>query len=94
MVRKTGSEKGAKGFTSWDRFQCCFASLAVHMYDWAKYKTTKGAVKLHLLLDHDGYLPVFMDITKGNTRKSMWLELWSSPKGNAKFDSTYLLAPA
>ena len=27
------------------------------MYDWAKFRTTKGAIKLHLLLDHDGYLP-------------------------------------
>ncbi len=36
------------------------------MFDWAKYKTTKGAVKLHLLLDHDGYLPTFAKITNGN----------------------------
>src|SRR5580704_12367368 len=26
---------------------------------------TKGAVKLHLLLDHDGYLPSFAVITEG-----------------------------
>jgi len=28
--------------------------LSLSMYDWAKYKRTKGAVKLHLVLDHDG----------------------------------------
>jgi hypothetical protein len=33
--------------------------LCVTMFDWAKYKQTKGAVKLHLLLDHAGYLPTF-----------------------------------
>ena len=27
------------------------------MFDWAKYRQRKGAIKLHLLLDHDGYLP-------------------------------------
>ena len=32
--------------------------LCASLYDWAAYKRTKGAVKLHLLLDHQGYLPV------------------------------------
>ncbi len=27
------------------------------MFDWSKFKKTKGAVKLHLILDHSGYLP-------------------------------------
>lgn len=31
--------------------------LSVSVFDWAHYRTTKGAIKLHLLLDHDGYLP-------------------------------------
>lgn len=39
--------------------------LCESMYDWAKYRTGKGAVKLHLLLDHDGYLPVFARISEG-----------------------------
>jgi hypothetical protein len=33
--------------------------LCVTMFDWARFRRTKGAIKLHLLLDHDGYLPVF-----------------------------------
>ena len=41
--------------------------LCATLYDWAKYKRTKGAVKLHLLLDHDGYLPVFACITDGKS---------------------------
>ena len=28
---------------------------------------TKGAIKLHLLLDHDGYLPSFAVVTEGKT---------------------------
>ena len=35
------------------------------LYDWAKFRRTKGAVKLHLVLDHDGYLPSFAVITEG-----------------------------
>ena len=37
------------------------------MFDWAKYRRTKGAIKLHLLLDHDGYLPSFAVVTEGKT---------------------------
>ncbi len=40
--------------------------LCLEMFDWAKFRQTKGAIKLHLLLDHDGYLPCFAIITEGN----------------------------
>jgi hypothetical protein len=39
--------------------------LCATMFDWAKFRLTKGAVKVHLLLDHDGYLPSFAVITEG-----------------------------
>jgi len=39
--------------------------LCLSMYDWAQFCRTKGAVKLHLVLDHDGYLPCFGIITDG-----------------------------
>jgi hypothetical protein len=39
--------------------------LSVTLFDWAKFRRTKGAIKLHLLLDHDGYLPTFAVITQG-----------------------------
>jgi hypothetical protein len=41
--------------------------LCLKMFDWAHFCRTKGAIKLHLLLDHDGYLPCFAVITDGNT---------------------------
>jgi len=37
--------------------------LSLTLFPWADYTRTKGAVKLHLLLDHDGYLPVFAQLT-------------------------------
>jgi hypothetical protein len=39
--------------------------LCLSLYDWAKFRRTKGAIKLHLILDHDGYLPSFAVITEG-----------------------------
>ena len=39
--------------------------LSVTLFDWAKFRRTKGAIKLHLVLDHDGYLPSFALITEG-----------------------------
>ena len=39
--------------------------LCLEMFDWAKFRQTQGAIKLHLLLDHDGYLPCFAIITEG-----------------------------
>jgi Transposase DDE domain/Domain of unknown function (DUF4372) len=42
-------------------------SLCLSIFDWAKYKTAKGAVKMHTLLDFDGNLPVYVNITDGKT---------------------------
>ena len=41
--------------------------LCLSIFPWAKFRTTKGAVKLHVGLDHDGLLPAFMTITDGKT---------------------------
>jgi hypothetical protein len=41
--------------------------LCAEIFDWAQYKRTKGAVKLHLVLDHEGYLPRFAVITNGKS---------------------------
>jgi hypothetical protein len=40
-------------------------ALCVSAFDWAQFRRTKGAVKLHLLLDHDGHLPSFAVVTEG-----------------------------
>ncbi|MCK5678208.1 MAG: IS4 family transposase, partial [Flavobacteriaceae bacterium] len=42
-------------------------SLCLSLFDWAKYKTKKGAIKLHTLLDYDGNLPAYVNITDGKT---------------------------
>lgn len=42
-------------------------SLCLSLFDWAKYKTAKGAVKMHTLLDYEGNLPAYVNITDGKT---------------------------
>jgi len=39
--------------------------LCLSVFPWAKFRTTKGAIKLHCLYDHSGALPTFMTITDG-----------------------------
>jgi hypothetical protein len=42
-------------------------SLCLSIFDWAKYKTAKGAAKMHTLLDFDSNLPAYVNITNGKT---------------------------
>jgi Transposase DDE domain/Domain of unknown function (DUF4372) len=72
LLRKCQAEVAAKGGRKKFRFKNKLVSLdgsiidlSVSMYDWAKYRQTKGAIKLHLLLDHNGYLPSFAVVTEG-----------------------------
>lgn len=39
--------------------------LCLSMFDWAKFRTTKGAIKMHCLFDLSGQIPVFAYITDG-----------------------------
>jgi hypothetical protein len=43
--------------------------LCAEMFPWAEFRRTKGAVKLHFTLDHDGYLPTMMVITNGKRQE-------------------------
>lgn len=42
--------------------------LCLSVFPWAEFKTTKGAVKLHVGLNHAGYLPEFVTITDGKNK--------------------------
>ena len=41
--------------------------LCLSMYDWARFRRAKGAVKLHLMLNHQGCLPCRALLTDGKT---------------------------
>jgi len=39
--------------------------LCLSLFDWAKFRTTKGALKLHAVLDYDTGLPSYVCMTDG-----------------------------
>lgn len=66
-MAKAGSKLGLPGkLLSLD---ATVIDLCATVFDWAQFRTTKGAVKLHLLLDHDGYLPYYAVITEGKVHE-------------------------
>lgn len=53
----------------------------------AKFRKTKGAIKLHFGIDADGYLPTFMSLTDGKMHESQWAKALNLPRGSiAVFD--------
>lgn len=64
--------------------------LCLSLFPWAEFRQTKGAIKLHLLLDHDGYLPVFAVVTEGKRHEVNIAWMLDLPKGSiVAFDRGY-----
>lgn len=55
-------------------------SLCLSLFDWAKFRKKKGAVKLHTLLDYDGCLPVYMNMTDGKVHDAKAAKEITLPK--------------
>ena len=65
--------------------------LCLSLFPWADFRQTKGAVKLHLLLDHDGYMPIFAVITDGKTTDVSTARNFTLPAGSiVAIDRGYL----
>ena len=43
--------------------------LCLSIYEWATFRSTKGADKIHLQLNHQGYLPCWALVTEGNVHE-------------------------
>lgn len=56
--------------------------LCLSVFPWAKFRRTKGAIKLHMGLDIDGYLPEFMDMTDGKCHEINWARTLNLPQGS------------
>ena len=64
--------------------------LCLSLYDWAKFRTAKGAVKLHVKLNHSGYLPTFAIVTTGKVHETQVAPSIPLDKGDvAIFDRGY-----
>ncbi|MBN1594908.1 IS4 family transposase [candidate division FCPU426 bacterium] len=44
--------------------------LCLSLFDWAKFRKTKGAIKLHVKFNHAGYIPNFALLTTGKVHES------------------------
>ncbi|KKX46427.1 IS4 family transposase [Sphingobacterium sp. IITKGP-BTPF85] len=55
--------------------------LCLSAFDWAKFRSAKGAVKLHTILDYDGCMPSFVHITDGKQHESKVAKTISFPQG-------------
>lgn len=65
--------------------------LCLSMYEWAHFRRAKGAVKLHMRLDHDGYLPDYAVITDGKHHEARAVrEFPFQPGSITVFDKAYI----
>jgi len=56
--------------------------LCLSVFPWADFRTTKGAVKLHVGLNHAGYLPEFVTVTEGKKHDVTIGRILKFPKGS------------
>jgi putative transposase len=56
--------------------------LCLSVFHWADFRKTKGAVKLHVGLNHSGYLPEFVTVTEGKTHDVTVGRTLKFPKGS------------
>ena len=54
--------------------------LCLSVFPWADFRSTKGAVKLHVGLNHSGYLPEFVSVTEGRCQDVTMGKLLRFPK--------------
>ena len=56
--------------------------LCAALFPWAHYQQRKGAAKVHLVLDNDGYLPIYAVITDGKVAGVTVARQLAFPKGS------------
>jgi len=68
--------------------------LCLSLFPWASFRQTKGGVKMHTLLDHDGHIPAFVAVTDAKTHESRIAQAMELPKGSiVVFDKGYISYP-
>ncbi len=56
--------------------------LCLSVFPWADFRATKGAIKLHVGLNHAGYLPEFVTVTEGKDHDVTIGRTLKFPKGS------------
>lgn len=63
-------------------FDSTTISLCLSLFPWANYRRQKGGVKVHVLLDHDDYMPSFVNITEAKVHDVNVAKRLSLPSGS------------
>jgi hypothetical protein len=70
---------------------CYDHQLVSFPFPWASFRKNKGGVKINTVLDHDGYIPAFADISNARTHESRMVKSLNLPKGSiVTFDKGYI----
>ncbi len=56
--------------------------LCLSVFPWAEFRTTKGAIKLHVGLNHSGHIPEFVTVTDGKVGDVTVGRTINFPKGS------------
>lgn len=65
-------------------------SLCLSLFPWAEFRRAKGGVKVHVLLDHDDYMPSYVYITEAKRHDRTVARLLSLTTGSiVAFDRAY-----
>jgi hypothetical protein len=73
--------------------------LCLSLFDWAPFRSTKAAIKLHTLLDLRGAIPAFVPISDGQLHDVNVLDIlsveagsfYSMDRGYVDFDRLYAM---
>lgn len=65
-------------------------SLCLSLFPWADFRRSKGGVKVHVLLDHDDYMPAFAAISEAKRNDVRVMKtLRFNPGSIVAFDAAY-----
>jgi hypothetical protein len=66
-------------------------SLCLSLFPWASFRSNKGGIKIHTLLDHDGHIPAFATVTEAKTNDCRLAKTLDLPGGSiVVFDKAYI----
>ena len=72
-------------------FDSTVVDLCLSLFPWARFRKNKGGIKLHTLLDHDGHIPAFVQVTDAKTPDVAIARLLNLPAGSITvFDRAYI----
>jgi len=65
--------------------------LCLSLFPWASFRQAKEGIKMHTLLDHNGYIPAFVTVTNAKTHEGPVAKTLELPKGSiVVFDKGFI----